>query len=322
MALNFTTTDVGFINSGDSKLVITGYAPTITFAGSDQTVEVPVGSLSTDGSAPEVNSGIVAVFTGALGLTGYQVLPNPENSPTLLPTLGSVAFTGAAPTLAFDISKFPDVDNLAFTGQQVTRKAGLFFQSDAPTVQETHSDSPLVGSVSFTGNVPQVVIQGGGNLVVAPDAVTLGISSDSSTVHWTATIAVTSMSFVGNAPSADITASQAPELALLAFTGNQVSIELSESAPTVIIGVDPGTQILNHNAGPEPSHFTICDRSGWKLRRNKYVMEWDGKRVRKDSYEPKHPQLTIRGIEQGKKGSVSPEQDNEFISTAITPDDL
>ena len=71
-----------------------------------------------------------------------------------------------------------------------------------------------------------------------------------------------------------------------------------------------------------PTHYEICDRTGFRVRRGKLVGEWDGKRVRKDSYEPKHPQLTIRGIEQGKKGSVSPEQDNEFISTAITPDDL
>lgn len=41
-------------------------------------------------------------------------------------------------------------------------------------------------------------------------------------------------------------------------------------------------------------HNVICDYSGFKCKRSDCRMTWDGKLVRKDFWEPRHPQDIIR----------------------------
>lgn len=41
-------------------------------------------------------------------------------------------------------------------------------------------------------------------------------------------------------------------------------------------------------------HKVICDRSGFECLRSECRLEWNGKLVRKDFWEPRHPQDIIR----------------------------
>ena len=42
-------------------------------------------------------------------------------------------------------------------------------------------------------------------------------------------------------------------------------------------------------------HNAICDISGQKFKRSQMRVNWKGQLVAEDEFEPKHPQLTIRG---------------------------
>ena len=40
----------------------------------------------------------------------------------------------------------------------------------------------------------------------------------------------------------------------------------------------------------------ICDRSGFKVKASETMMTWDGLRVRRKDWEPRHPQDFVRGV--------------------------
>jgi len=42
-------------------------------------------------------------------------------------------------------------------------------------------------------------------------------------------------------------------------------------------------------------HYTTCDRTGFKVRASETKVEWTGARVRKQSWEARHPQDFVRG---------------------------
>jgi len=70
----------------------------------------------------------------------------------------------------------------------------------------------------------------------------------------------------------------------------------------------------------------ICDRTGFKIPISEGLMEeWNGRMVRKESFEPRHPQDFVRGVSENQEGSPRPEQGDRFIGTdipAVTTDDL
>jgi len=196
VSLKLVTTDAGFINSGDSRLILTGYAPTISLAGANQTVDVPSGSLSATGYVPNVNSGSILISSGSLSFTTYPVFINPVDSPSLTPSLGSISFSSSAPTLAFDTPPQPSMVTVTLAGQPTYRRTGLEFESDPPTAQETHR--PLVPTPQgplFVGKQPQIIVKIGNDEIAAPDTRNLGISSDAPSVHWNANISGTSLAF-------------------------------------------------------------------------------------------------------------------------------
>jgi len=41
--------------------------------------------------------------------------------------------------------------------------------------------------------------------------------------------------------------------------------------------------------------LVICDRDGFKYKASEMVREWNGLRVHKSNYEPRHPQEFVRG---------------------------
>jgi hypothetical protein len=42
-------------------------------------------------------------------------------------------------------------------------------------------------------------------------------------------------------------------------------------------------------------HYVICDRTGFKVRASETQREWTGARVRRQSFEARHPQDFVRG---------------------------
>ena len=64
-----------------------------------------------------------------------------------------------------------------------------------------------------------------------------------------------------------------------------------------------------------PSNYLICQRSGFRVSVEEGLMQtWDGLWVRKEDWEPRHPQDFVRSRpETNQRGSVSPEQPDSFI---------
>lgn len=69
----------------------------------------------------------------------------------------------------------------------------------------------------------------------------------------------------------------------------------------------------------------ICDRCGFKFQHGQLRKEWTGFMVCSPCWDPKHPQLSIRGVpdHQGIRPNMRPEPADQFIEpTATTADDL
>jgi hypothetical protein len=51
---------------------------------------------------------------------------------------------------------------------------------------------------------------------------------------------------------------------------------------------------MNRTPAYDGDHLVICDYSGFTCKRSDCRKTWDGKIVRKDFWEPRHPQDIIR----------------------------
>jgi len=76
---------------------------------------------------------------------------------------------------------------------------------------------------------------------------------------------------------------------------------------------------VNTNATTDgtESNYLICQRSGFRVSTKEGLVQ-DGERtglwVRKEDYDPWHPQNAVRSVpETDSTGSVSPEQEDIFI---------
>ena len=71
-------------------------------------------------------------------------------------------------------------------------------------------------------------------------------------------------------------------------------------------------------------HAVICDRTGFRVYASQAKREWNGLLVREQSWEPRHPQDTIRGVpERSRVTDPRPRQANRFLGTnEVTRDDL
>jgi hypothetical protein len=63
-----------------------------------------------------------------------------------------------------------------------------------------------------------------------------------------------------------------------------------------------------------PVNYSVCDRSGFKVRAVQLVKEWTGRMVRRQDWEPRHPQDFVRGRAEKAKGSPRPEATDTFIA--------
>jgi hypothetical protein len=71
-------------------------------------------------------------------------------------------------------------------------------------------------------------------------------------------------------------------------------------------------------------HNVICDRTGHKIKRSQARKEWNGLLVRKESWEPRHPQDKIRGRpDRQSVPDPRPWSTQRFLSpTEVTASDL
>ncbi len=72
---------------------------------------------------------------------------------------------------------------------------------------------------------------------------------------------------------------------------------------------------VNENAVEIPSNYLICQRSGFRVSVAEGLVK-DGETglwVRKEDYDPYHPQHLVRSRAESPRGSISPEQPDTFI---------
>ena len=70
--------------------------------------------------------------------------------------------------------------------------------------------------------------------------------------------------------------------------------------------------------------WCICDRTGFKVRMSDTRKEWNGLRVWKKAWEPRHPQDLVRSVpDRQVVKDARPEQTDYFLSdNEVTAEDL
>lgn len=67
----------------------------------------------------------------------------------------------------------------------------------------------------------------------------------------------------------------------------------------------------------------ICDRSGFKVKASDTRIEWTGKRVRVEDWDPRHPQDFVKGkADRQAVPNGRPEPADRFLSRTVTKDEL
>jgi len=90
-----------------------------------------------------------------------------------------------------------------------------------------------------------------------------------------------------------------------------------------VSGIETGTAITNAGASTDQIyHVNHCSISGFRLYPDEVVKSWDGVYSRAKSMDERHPQILVRSKIDRRRGSVSPEGTDTFISTDVDADDL
>ena len=83
------------------------------------------------------------------------------------------------------------------------------------------------------------------------------------------------------------------------------------------------TDVVNTNAAPYWGNANnVCQISGFKAKPGQLVTRWDGLLVLPKFSEPRNDQDFVRVKPERQRGSIRPEAADNFVSTAITADDL
>jgi hypothetical protein len=91
-------------------------------------------------------------------------------------------------------------------------------------------------------------------------------------------------------------------------------ISASSGAQNPLFNVGDALGYTNDRAVLPPTpNYLICDRTGFKIDRHEGLKkEWTGALVRKESWEPRHPQDYVRSPHEHSRGSPRPEQEARF----------
>jgi hypothetical protein len=160
-SLSFTTTDAEFINSGDMRWILQGYAPVAINQDNNQTVSPSAGSLSLSGQTPIrafglfftgnapalLENHISTPSVGSIGLTGYgpQILAEPPDK--VAPETGALAFSSDAPSI--NVGLLVPVASLSLSGQSPTKVV------DTTILVQDEPDGKII---SLRGLVPTISV--------------------------------------------------------------------------------------------------------------------------------------------------------------------
>jgi len=177
-SFSFNEETLKFANSGDMKLIFTGYAP---LASVKETISPDTVSLSLTGEAPIRAYGLqflsdapslkidrfITPATGALQISSDVVTPLiaiPASSHVVAPSRVDLNFSSDAPTVNIIRQAFPTLGTISFSSAAPTIAVGksiFIFRAAITTIQ---SDAPTV-SVDYVGGSP-----GDGTLIQNLDA--------------------------------------------------------------------------------------------------------------------------------------------------------
>ena len=82
---------------------------------------------------------------------------------------------------------------------------------------------------------------------------------------------------------------------------------------------DPGNGVGEQDT---KNRYNICQRTGFKVKPAELTAEWNGVKVRQESYESRNEQDRVRPEAESLTGPVRPEPTDVFITTAVTVADL
>lgn len=323
MALELATSDAGFINSGDNKIVLKGQVPTVSVGEEQHRADPLVGSL-TFASDVILASFTVNPSTGALVFASDQ---SAAHAP--LTSAGSVVVSGIAPDAVLDAPITVPAGSLAIVGQQANRGVGLFFVGDTPSVQISHGRMVPAGAAVLSSTAPAVVITSADSHVAAPEvrSLVLGVPAPTLDTGLPAG-SPAAIDFAGIAPSAEIDKPIQPASGTVSIASELVVVD---PPPIIVIGLGPndGTFILNATATTDtPNRYEICDRSGFKAKPGELVKTWDNLWVLPEFWEPRNLQDFVRNKAEQQRGATRPEPvgNETFIEDAypdgVDADDL
>jgi len=163
-SLSTATSDAEFVNSGDMRLNLVGYAPSIALEFATQ----PAGTLSFASSAPRRPIGLQ--FDGQ---TPFIVVSSS-------PVTGSLALAGNFPSVFQQppVTVSPDTALAVLQGHVATLSVqadevlvgSLSLASDAPIATVTDPVFTFFGQLSVTGSIPEVLVANQGTIIQNLDA--------------------------------------------------------------------------------------------------------------------------------------------------------
>ncbi len=331
MSLALEGQSLTFANSGDMRLILKGFAPTVLNTTGHLTLP-SVGSLAFTGNAVQLTNKVIVPATGSLALKGNGI--QGDEDPVREPTLGSLAFSSTAPTRILNEILDPGVGSVSFNGQLPIRAFGLQAIGELPTAEIAHNRSTSLGSALVSSDAPQILVEDpSSNTIRVPPTVALSVIGQSETISAPiGPVLIGSVGVTGNAPSVQITAPGAPTTVALSISSTAPRVD-HDQPPVLLFGIKAefGTPIQNLDAVTDvPVNYEICDRSGFKVKpyKNPLVQDPYGNMVRAESSDKtRHPQERVKSTsEDYRTGAIRPEPigDETFIDDddPITADDL
>jgi hypothetical protein len=239
--LNIQGDEVYFINSGDSKIFFTGYAPVVDNTSFENPRRTPnTGSIALTGSLPTALPRSISPATGSL--TTSSVKPTVGDFLAGPSTPDALQFTGAAPTIQAEREIAVAATSMSLTGQWTSRWTGLWFFSDPIAVQIEHNRDTGLRALSFTSEAPQVIKQGPIAIVRVPPTGSLTTSGQAPGKSWSVWVQRTQMDFIGKRPSVNNGPIAYPAKRSLGFSGKAPYVYAFSGVTVVIRAAEPATR--------------------------------------------------------------------------------
>ncbi len=314
---------VGFINSDDNKIIIRSDAPTVEIDLSGVTYPT-TGSLSLSGKTPK-RIGFAAPGTASLSLAGTV----PVFAQPITVSLGTLAFSGKVPTLG--ASALPTTASITITEQTVERMTGLKLDAFAPTTVVAEVELPLVGSLSFASEKPDVSSSSATQITKVPKKKSVVLSGKAPLAAVSNVTLPTTDTLTIQGRLTNIYPVEFPSTGAAAMTGYVPDVIGEGQVGVIIEGpFEYGTFIRNTTATTDvPVNYQIDDRTGFKIKiKDPFVQDYTGAYTRPESADKRSEQEFLRSKSEHYKGPQRPEPvgDETYVEdlypNGVSADDL